>query len=77
MVSERLPPRTYLLAVTVKAEFAEDTVPVATEPSIEGMVLVKYATPEAAISDVVAIELPPLPEPQSALATENKPLLFT
>ncbi len=56
MVRGRLPPSTERPAVTESAEFAEETVSVATEPKVvRPEVLVKYARPETAMSVVVAI----------------------
>ena len=56
MVRVRLPPKTERPAVTESAEFADEMVPVATEPKVVSPeVLVKYATPESAMSVVVAI----------------------
>ena len=55
-VRVRLPPRTERPAVTESAEFAEETVPVATEPNVvRPLVLVKYERPEIAMSEVVLI----------------------
>ena len=56
MVRVSAPPKTERPAVTESAELADEIVPVATEPKVvRPEVLVKYATPESAMSVVVAI----------------------
>ena len=63
MVSVSPPPRTKRLPVTVSAVLAEETVPVATEPSVVSPpIFVMYATSETAMSEVVAMAFKPVVE---------------